>query len=204
MKRYLCSAIAVITILLTLSGCNIIATETNTIGKSKNSIVTVYEALVENFKLRKKEDYQLYGASMLVNTENVGTFTYVYTDKRPDKLNYSDILIVEINNRTGRIEKFSSPEYSVYEQMPYDVIKTSMPIDPVSFKLDSDDAIKVAAATHQGNHFLYNYIRLNVGYSDGQYIYDVEHISLVYDCIYKTRVNAMTGTVISSSVEDLL
>ena len=28
--------------------------------------------------------------------------------------------------------------------------------------------------------------------------------SLVYDCIYKTRVNAMTGTVISSSVEDLL
>lgn len=203
MKRFLCLALVSVMLLTSLCGCNLLSTEKNNIGKSNNTVVTVYNSLVENFKLRKKEGYDLYGVSVLVNSENVGTYTYIYTDKRPDELNYSDILIVEINNRTGRIEKFSSPEYSVYGQKPYDVIKTAMPLDPTSFHLDSDAAIKLAARSHYGEKFLYNYIQTDVGYVNGQPVYDIGHISLVYNCIYKTQINAMTGAIISSSVEEL-
>lgn len=203
MKRLLCSAVAIITMLVSLCGCNIISTEKNTIGKINNTVMTVYNALLQNFELRKKENYDLYGVSVIVNSENVGTYTFIYTNKRPDELNYSDILVVEINNRTGKIEKFSEPDYAVYGQKPYDVIKTAMPIDPSAFALDSDAAVKLAAKTHQGEKFLYNYIQTDVGYVNGQPVYDISHISLVYNCVYKTEINALTGSVISYSVEEL-
>ena len=203
MKRLLCAMLIAVTLLLALGGCNILANEKNTVGKSNNTVVTLYKSLVENFKLREKEGYHLYGVSSLVNSENVGTYTFIYTDKRPDELNYSDILIVEINNRTGRIEKFSSPEYAVYGQKPYSFIKTAMPLDPTAFKIDSDGAVKLAAQAHFGEKFLYNYIQTDVGYVGGQVVYDISHISLVYNCIYKTQINAMTGAIISSSVEEL-
>lgn len=202
MKRLLC-VMLIVSALFMSAGCNIIPNEKNTVGKSNNTVVTVYKSLVENFKLREKEGYDLYGVTMLVNSENVGTYTFIYTDKRSDELNYSDILIVEINNRTGRIEKFSSPEYAVYGQKPYDFIKTAMPLDPTKFHLDSDAAIKLAAQSHFGEKFLYNYIQTDVGYINGQPVYDIGHISLVYNCIYKTQINAMTGAIISSTVEEL-
>ncbi len=203
MKKYI--SLFVITILLTttLCGCNVFSSEKNTIGKSSNTVKTVYQSLVENFKLRKKEGYNLYAARLIVNSENVGTYTYIYTDERPDKLKYSDILVVEINNRTGRIEKFSAPEYSVYGSMPYDVIKSAMPLDPLSLKIDSDEAVKLAAKTHFGDDFQFNYIQTDLAYISGQPIYDIKHISLINNCIYKTQIDAKTGTVILKSTEAL-
>lgn len=203
MKKHICAVVLLVILVVTLSGCNILSTKKNSIGKSSNTVVTVYESLVENFKLRKKSGYDLYGVTFTANTENVGTYTFIYTDKRPDELNYSDILIVEINNRTGKIEKFDAPEYAVYGQMPYDVIKSAMPINPSAFALDSDAALKKAVGAHQGQQFLYNYVELSVGYKDGQPMYDISHISLVYNVVYKTQVNAMSGAVVSASVEEM-
>lgn len=191
-------------LLLTASGCDMIDNKKNSIGKTGNTVISVYNALVDNFALRKKEGYKLYGVNLVVNSENVGTYTYVYTDKRPDKLSYSDILIVEVNNRTGKIEKFSSPEYEKYKSEPYDMIKTAMPIDPSTFTIDSDVAIKNAAKAHSGAGFIYNYIELDVLYTDGQPFYSIEHISLVNECIYKSLVDVVTGAVVKTSVEDLL
>ncbi len=199
-------SISILLILITLicfSGCNIISTEKNTIGKTNDTIAAVYNALTENFKVRKKEGYSLYGARLLVNSENVGTYTFIYTDKRPDELKYSDILIVEVNNRTGRIEKFSSPEYSVYESMPYNVIKTAMPIDPSTFKIDSDAAVKIAIKAHSGNNFHFNYVQTDLGYINGSTVYEIKHISLVNNTVFKTVVDVMTGTVVSTLVEAL-
>lgn len=203
MKKLISLLLILIIVTFCFSGCDFISNEKNTVGKSNNTVIGVYNALTENFALRKKEGYSLYGARFTVNSENVGTYTYIYTDKRPDQLKYSDILIVEVNNRTGKIEKFSSPEYSVYESMPYDVIKTAMPLDPATFKVDSDEAIKIAAKAHFGNDFHYNYIQANLGYINGVTVYEIKHISLVNNNIFKTVVDVMSGTVVSASVEDL-
>lgn len=202
MKKSISILLIIVTV-LSLCSCNIFDTEKNTVGKTNNTIVSVYNALTENFKLRKKEGYILYGARILVNSENVGTYTFIYTDKRPDELKYSDILIVEINNRTGRIEKFSSPEYSVYESMPYNVIKTAMPINPSGFKIDSDAAVKIAIKAHNGNNFHFNYVQTDLGYINGSTVYEINHISLVNNTVFKTIVDVMTGTVVSTSVEAL-
>ncbi len=203
MKRLISLLLILTTVLVCFSGCNLISNEKNTVGKSNNTIVAVFSALTENFALRKKEGYSLYGARLVVNSENVGTYTYIYTNKRPDQLKYSDILIVEVNNRTGKIEKFSSPEYVTYGSMPYDVIKTAMPLNPESFKIDSDEAIKIAAKVHMGNNFHYNYIQADVGYINGSTVYEIKHISLVNNSVFKTVVDVMSGTVVSSSVEEL-
>lgn len=197
------SAVLITVLTLSLACSCSFSNDKNSIGKSSNTIVTVYESLKENFKLRKKEGYSLYSASLVVNSENVGTYTYIYTNKRPDELNYSDILIVEINNRTGEIEKFSSPDYEVYKNEPYDAIKSATPIDPSTFAIDSDKAIKLAATTHFNNNFHFNYISLNVGYYDGAPAYKVSHISLVQNKVFVTNINAMTGTVISHTTEEL-
>lgn len=163
----------------------------------------MYNALKENFLLREKTGYDLYGITLTVNSENVGVFTYVYTDKRPDDMKYSDILIVEVNNRTGKIEKFSSPDYATYGEAPFEMIRGAMPIYPSSFVIDSDKAMSNAAKTHYGDKFNYNYVRLSVVCEDGVPVYKVSHISLVNDCAYNTTVDAMTGDVIFSSVEPL-
>lgn len=203
MKRLISLLLILTTVFICFCGCDLISNEKNTVGKSNNTIVAVHNALTENFALRKKEGYSLYGAGFVVNSENVGTYTFIYTDKRPDQLKYSDILIVEVNNRTGKIEKFSSPEFAKYGSMPYDIIKTAMPLDPASFKIDSDEAIKIAVKAHMGNNFHYNYIEADVGYINGSTVYEIKHISLVNNSIFKTVVDVMSGTVVSSSVEEL-
>lgn len=202
MKKFI-SVILVLLMVLSLCGCDFIANEKNSIGKAGNTVKTVYTALEENFEMRKMEGYRLYGARLLVNIENVGTYTYIYTDKRPDELTYSDILMVEVNNRTGRIEKFSAPDYEEHGSDPFDVVKTAMPLDPSALSVDSDAAIKKAAAAHRNDTFVYNYIELELAYEYGRTVYNVHHISLVNNCIYVSTVDAMTGDIISKSVEEL-
>lgn len=202
MKKLICLSLICI-LLFSVCSCNIITTDKNTIGKAANTAVTVYTALEENFTLREMTGYSLYGIHLRVNSENVGTYTYVYTNKRPDDMSYSDILVVEVNNRTGRIEKFSSPDYETYAEAPYDMIKTAMPLDPSSFAVDSDAAMKTATKTHFGNNFIYNYVDTRIVYENGAYIYDIDHISLVNNCVYNTVIDAMTGAVITSGVEEL-
>ncbi len=200
------SAIIIFTVLvlcITLCGCDFISSEKNSIGKTNNTVISVYNALVDNFTLREKTGYDLYGIELTVNSENVGTYTYIYTDKRPDDLKYSDILVVEINNRTGRIEKFSAPDYATYGDKPYDVIKNAIPIDPSYFGIDSDKAMSNAAKAHFGENFIYNYVQLSVLYENGNPVYKVSHISLVNNCSYNSTVDVMTGNVISTSVEEL-
>lgn len=187
-----------------LCGCNIITTEKNSIGKSANTAITTYAAIEENFVLRKMSGYNLYGVKLNVNSENVGKYTYIYTDKSPGEMEYSDILIVEINTLNGRIEKFSAPDFVTYESEPYEIIKTGMPLEMTSFAVDSDAALRTAQDCHFGNNFVYNYIETTVVYENGAPVYKIDHISLVNDCIYKTVVDAMTGTVVNTSVEELI
>lgn len=202
MKRTV-AIVLIFTILISLCGCNIFPNSKNSISKTNNTVITVYNALLENFALREKTGYRLYGVSLTVNSENVGTYTYVYTDKRPDNMKYSDILIVEVNNRTGHIEKFSSPDYATYGDAPYKMIQTAMPLDPASFAVDSDKAMSNAAKAHYNDDFIYNYVQLETVYTDGRVVYNVSHISLINECAYKTTVDVMTGDVLSAAVEEL-
>lgn len=208
MKRVFSLLLTSFLCLALLSSCDIdvikmISNDKNSIGKTANTAITTYDALKENFALRKMEGYSLYGAKLSVNSENVGKYTYVYTDKRPDEAKYSDILVVEVNTLNGKIEKFSAPDYSVYKQEPYEMIKTAMPLDMSNFAIDSDEAMRIAAKCHFGNDFVYNFIEIIAVYENGAPVYKVNHISLVNECIYKTVVDAMTSDVVSISVEEL-
>lgn len=203
MKKSVVSIMLISVLLLSLCSCDFINSEKGSIPKTNNTVISVYNALEDNFVLREKTGYALYGITLTVNSENVGVFTYVYTDKRPDDMKYSDILIVEVNNRTGKIEKFSSPDYATYGEAPFEMIKSAMPIHPSTFVVDSDKAMSNAAKTHYGDKFNYNYVRLSVVCENGVPVYKVSHISLVNDCSYNSTVDAMTGDVISSSVESL-
>lgn len=203
MKRVI-SAILICTVtVLTVSGCNIFTGVKNSIGKTNNTVKSVYDALKENLEERGKDSYKLYGIKLTVNSENVGRYTYIYTDKRPDDMKYSDILVVEVNNRTGRIEKCSAPDWAEYGAMPYELISSAMPINPDEFAADSDTAVKNAALAHQNSGFVYNYVELTLCYKDGMPVYDVSHISLVNNCIYRSLVDVMTGEVLNKSVEEI-
>ena len=203
MKKTLIFILIMTLSLSLLCGCNIFPNEKNSIGKAANTVITTYTALQENFVLRKKTDYNLYGIKLSVDSENVGTYTYVYTNKRPDSIKYSDILIVKINSLNGKIEKFSAPEFENYGTEPYEMIKTAMPLVMTSFNVDSDVAIKTASDHHFSNNFVYNFLEIVVVYENGAPVYKIKHISLVNECIYYTVVDAMTGAVVSSSVEEL-
>lgn len=203
MKRTV-SAVFICFVLITLlSGCSVLSGVNNNVGKTDNTLISVYGALKENLAQRGREGFVLYGARLRVNSENVGSYVYVYTDKRPDDMKYSDILIVEVNNRTGRIEKCSAPDWAEYGAEPYDLISSAMPLEPDKFPIDSDTAVKNAALAHQQNGFVYNYIELTLSYTDGMPVYDIDHISLVNNCIYRSRVDVVTGEVINKSVEEL-
>lgn len=199
MKRLLCSVLALL-VIASFSSCGISA---DNIGKTANSAMTVATELTDIFAARKKTGYDLYGIKMLVNSENVGTYSYFYTNKRADEVRYSDILVVEINNRTGKIERFSAPDYDKHGTEPYDLISTAMPIYPQYFGIDSTAAIKKAENEHFGNHFSYNYIETTVCYKDGMTVYDIDHISLINNCIYNTVIDTATGNVLDSSVKEL-
>lgn len=202
MKRIV-SVLLILSIVFCLAGCSMLGESKNTVGKSNNTVMTVYTALKTYLASRGKGDYRLYGVRLVTNSENVGKFTYYYADKRPDAMKYSDILIVEVNNRSGKIEKCSSPDYAEYGAAPFEIVSTAMPIDPDGFRLDSEDAVKNAANAHTDSNFVYNYIELYVQYKDGEVVYDIGHVSLVNNCIYHSVVDVMTGAVISTSVEEL-
>ena len=197
------SVLLIALLAVTLCGCNFIGDGRNTVGKSNNTVMTVYTALKDNLASRGKDEYKLYGVRLVTNSENVGKFTYYYAAKRPDEMKYSDILVVEVNNRSGRIEKCSSPDYAEYGATPFEIVSTAMPIDPDSFGVDSGEALKNAARAHTDGGFVYNYVELFVSYKDGAVVYDIGHVSLVNNCIYHSIVDVMTGAVISTSVEDL-
>ena len=203
MKKIISAALICLTVIFSFSGCDMLNGVKNNIGKTNNTVISVYDALKENLAERGKNGYKLYGARLVVNSENVGSYTYVYTDKRPDDMKYSDILIVEVNNRTGKIEKCSAPDWADYGTMPYELISSAMPLDPDGFAVDSDTAVKNAALAHQESSFVYNYVELTLCYKDGMPVYDIGHISLVNSCIYRSRVDVMTGDVINKSVEEL-
>lgn len=199
MKKLLCAVLTLL-VIATFSGCSIGA---DSIGKTANSAMTVATELDSIFEARKKTGYDLYAIKMLVNSENVGKYTYIYTNKRPDSIRYSDILVVEVNNRTGKVEHFSAPDYETYGTEPYDIISGAMPIYPQYFGIDSTAAIKKAENEHFANHFTYNYIETTICYKDGMSVYDIDHISLVNNCIYNTVIDTATGTVLDSSVKEL-
>lgn len=200
-KKLLATVICIITV-ITVSGCDFFSAN-DSIAKTNNTIVKAYTALEENLSQRGKENYDLYGAKLVVNSENVGIFTYVYTNKRPDETKYSDILIVEVNNRTGKIEKCSAPDWDEYGTMPYELISSAMPLVPSQFTTDSDTAMQNAALAHQNSGFVYNYVELTLCYKDGMAIYDVGHISLINNCVYKSIIDIDTGEVINKWTEEL-
>lgn len=203
MKRII-SLLCILTCTLTLlCGCANLPFGKSNVGKGANTVMTVYTAVNEMMKEKNKADYKLYGIRMLMNSENVGTFTYVYTDKRPDAMSYSDIFVVKVNNRTGNIEKMSAPDFADYGSAPYDMIKTAVPIDPSHFGVDSDTALKTASKAHFATGLTYNYIDANILYKDGLCVYEVKYISLVENLVYISVVDALTGTLISKTVEEL-
>ena len=204
MKKILTFVLIITLSLSLLCGCNIFPNEKNSVGKAANTVITTYTALQENFALRKKSGYNLYGVKLSVDSENVGTYTYIYTDKRPDDMKYSDILVVRINSLNGKIEKFSAPEFEDYGTEPYEMIKSAMPLTLTSFAIDSDAAIKIASDHHFSNNFIYNFLEIVVIYENGAPVYKIKHISLVNECIYYTVVDAMTGAVVTDAVEELV
>lgn len=201
MKKAISVILILSCLITTLCSCDFSYIKNEGVGKTENTAISIYNAISEQMKSRGKQNYNLYGIRMRVNSENVGYFTYIYTNKRPDELKYSDILVVKVNTLTGKIEKFSSPEYDVYGSEPYDMIKSAMPIDPSEFGIDSSRAVKTASAANPGKE--YNYIDMSVTYKYGTPLYTVSFISLVDNCMYVTDIDAMTGTVINQSEEEL-
>lgn len=203
MKKLVSALLITVSLMLCLCSCNTFSTDKNSIGKSSNTIKTVHSALLENFKLRKKTGYNLYGVSLVVNSENVGTYTYIYTNKNPKNIKNSDVLVVEVNNRNGKIEKFSAPDQSADGTVAVDTVKNGAVIDLSQLKIDSDEAVKTALKTHFGNDFHYNYVKVELNSQSGEQVYTVSHISLVYNTVFKTQINATTGDVISHGTEEL-
>ena len=205
MKKRIFLGIICVTMLLSLCACNSFSISLNTVGKANTSAKKM-AAVIEEDLLGEKEksNYNLYGIEMSMNTEDIGKARLIFTDKLPQNLQYSDIMVVTVDTRTGEIESVSEADFSTMGATPYDSIVEGAPLQISSWKKDSDEALTIAQNTFYGeDDFVYNYVQISAVVKNEISQYNVTFISFVNHLKYTCAVDAMTGTVVYKDIVEL-
>lgn len=201
--KLLIAGVLLFTLILSFSSCSVLGGGLRSVGRTNTTVIKMYNQLKEHFE-SKNQNYLLYGVDMSLDAQGIGQAVLVYTDKRPDDLQYNDIYIAVVDCRTGAVTKQGAPDYATYGARPYELIEQGMPLSLESWKVDSDAAQKSALSAHMSEDgFEYNYLRLCATTLDSLEVYIIEHISLVNNKVYTTVVDAITADILQSTTQEL-
>ena len=205
MKRTIFLILLCLAMLFSFTACSSFSISTNSVGKDNTSAKKMAEVIKADLEAKSENsNYTLYGIEMTMDTEDIGKAKLLYTDKLPQNLKYSDITVVTVDTRTGKIESVEDADFSTMGTVPYKTIVDGAPLGIGDWKKDSDEALAIAQNTFYGEQdFIYNYARLTAKIQDDVCQYEVTFISFVNDLQYSCCVDAMTGAVFAKEIEAL-
>ncbi len=204
MRKKISILILVLVILFSFTGCQRFSVSLNTVGKDNTTAKKISKAINENLASEKLQNYKLYSVNISTDTEGIGSAHLFYTNKLQQELQYSDIIVVEVDTRTGKINSVEDADFTKFGTEPYDAIVGGAPLEMQSWKKDSDQALAIAQNEFFGeDNFLYNYVQTSAVFEDGVCQYKIVFISFVNRLQYSCCVDGMTGAVISREISDL-
>ncbi len=170
------------------------------LGKTNNTAVTIAGAMKDYLKSQKKEDASLYGVELVLNSDGNGTVRLYYTQKAPEDAAYSDVLVAEVDSKTGHVGRFSSANYAKDGLAPYQLVRERDAFDGASLPIDSEKAVSLGVRAFS-NHveFHYDYVQILLSAPRGLEQYEIKFISMLNDTVYRCTVDAVSGTVLQSS-----
>ena len=203
-KRVLFLSFMLVVVVL-FSSCKSLDVSINTVGKNNTTAKKIAAQIEEDLTADKKEnDYVLYGVDMSMDSEGIGKAQLFYTNKLPQDLKYSDITVVTVDTRTGKIDSVNDANFATMDVAPYEYVVNGAPLLLSEWKKDSEDARTVAENTFYGEeNFVYNYVKISAAVVDELRQYEVTFISFVNRLQYTCHVDGMTGNVISSEITQL-
>ena len=205
MKRKIFVFILCLVTLLTVSGCSTLSLTLKSVGKDSTGAKKMATAINKDIKNRKRMgDYTLYGIDMSMDTEGNGKAHLIYTRKLLQELKYSDIMIVTVDTRTGKVESAKEADFATYGTLPYEVIVDGAPLMIESWKQDSTSAMAIAQKSFfEEDDFVHNYVQICTRVKDGIGQYDITFVSLVKGLRYECAVDGMSGAILKKEIKDL-
>lgn len=205
MKKKCIAIFLIIITLFTMTGCKSFALSVKTVGKENTTAKKMASVIAENMAESKRmKDYALYAIEMSMNNEGIGMAKLIYTNKLPQDLKYSDIMIVTVDTRTGKVVSTKEANFETSGTKPYEQIIHGAPLHMEDWKEDSESARTIAEHTfYSEENFVYNYVQISATYQEGVQQYEVVFVSLVNELQYICRVDGMSGTVLSKEIIDL-
>ncbi len=209
MKKRIVLPLLMVCVLLFFSSCSLpiigdIFENDKSLGKTNNTAVTISEAMTDYLEKKNKENYLLHGIELTLNSDSNGVVKLYYSSVPAAQAEYSDIYIAEINSKTGYIERFDQAVYSKDGIDPYWLVKTTDAFDGASIPVDSGKAMSNGVRAFSGeSEFHYDYVSMSLTVSDGIEQYAIQFISMLNDKVYSCNVDAVNGTILSTSIEAL-
>lgn len=205
MKKRIFFIFLCIALMLTLTACSSFSISANSVGKDNTSAKKMAQVIQEELtKKDQNSDFVLYAIEMSMDTEDIGKAKLIYTDKLPQNLKYSDITVVTVDTRTGKIESVEDADFSQMGAAPYENIVDGAPLGIENWKKDSDEALTIAKNTfYSEENFVYNYVQISSVIQNEICQYKVTFISFVNNLQYSCHVDGMTGAVFGKEVNEL-
>ena len=209
MKKRIFALLSAILLLLSLSSCTLpivsdFIDSEESLGKTNNTAVAIAGAMKDYLAYKKKSDLSLYGIEMILNSDGNGTVKLYYANELPEKVAYSDIMVAEVDSKTGHVERFSKADYAQDGLTPYQMVMECNAFDAASLPVDSGKAISAGVRAFSSNtDFHYDYVQMELTSTGLLEQYTIRFISMLNDTIYNCVVDAVSGTVVSSSAEAL-
>ncbi len=202
MKKRMIGIFLCTLIMITAVGCSSFSVSTNSVGKDNTTAKKMATVINEEIADSKRSaDYTLYGIEMSMDAEGNGKAHLIYTKVLPENLKYSDIRIVTVDTRTGKVDSVKSADFSLYGTAPYETIINGAPLQIESWKQDSGAALSAAQNTFSAEeNFVYNYAQISAAVTDGIEQYKITFVSLVNHLQYISYVDGMTGTVLKKEI----
>lgn len=205
MKKRAFALLMAALMLLAMSSCSIpiigdFFQSEDSLGKTNNTAVTIAEAMKDYLKNKKKSDLSLYGMELILNSDGNGTVKLYYSGKSPENVAYSDIQVAEVDSKTGHVERFSKANYAKDGLNPYRMVKECNAFDAGTLPIDSEKAIAVGVRAFSTNlEFHYDYVQIELSAPSTLEQYEIRFISMLNDTVYYCTVDAVSGSVLSSS-----
>lgn len=210
MKKRVVASIIILLMMLSLSSCTIpvigdfIESE-DSLGKTNNTAVAIAGAMKDYLKSKKKDNASLYGVELILNSDGNGDVRLYYSEKAPEDAAYSDVLVAEVDSKTGHVSRFSKANYAKDGLSPYQLVKECDAFDAGTLPIDSEKAISLGVRSFSNDpEFHYDYVQILLSAPYGMEQYEVDFISMLNDKVYRCTVDGVSGSVLSVSSGELV
>lgn len=205
MKKRVLAILLLAVTLISFSSCSIpifgdLFESENSLGKTNSTAVTIAAAMDGYLDKKGKEALDLYGISLSLNSDGNGTVKLFYTEKKTNKVTYSDIYVAEVDSTTGHVSRFGKASFPKDDVTPYRTVCEGNAFDAGNLPIDSEKAVSLGVKAFSNDpDFYYDYVQLLLSAPGSLERYDIRFISMLTDTVYYCTVDAVSGAVLSSS-----